>query len=235
MLHESHPGIVRMKALARSYVWWPKIDAELGTQCSTCEVCQSCAKLPPVVPLHPWAWPNKQWSRVRVDYAGPLMGKMFLIMSDAHSKWLEMYMTTLTSNFTTINLMRKSFATLGLSEVIVSNNATTFTIEEFSQFLQKNGVRHVRTPPYHPASNGLAEGAVQTFKGGMKKMQEGSVEIKLLRFSFKYRITPHSSTGVSPAELMFGRKLRSHLDCSVFRFCTFIPLGQPLYVITCIT
>ena len=44
-------------------------------------------------------------------------------------------------------------------------------------------------------------------------MQEGSVETKLLRFLFKYRITPHSSTGVSPAELMFGRKLRSHLDC----------------------
>ena len=141
------------------------------------------------------------------------MGKMFLIMSDAHSKWLEIHMTTLTSSSTTINLMRKSFATLGLPEVIVSDNSTTFTSEEFSQFLQKNGVRHVRTPPYHPASNGLAERAVQTFKEGMKKMQEGSVETKLLRFLFKYRITPHSSTGVSPAELMFGRKLRSHLDC----------------------
>ena len=93
MLHELHPGIVRMKELVRSYVWWPKIDAELKAQCSTCEVCQTCSKSPPVVPLHPWAWPNEPWSSVHIDDAGPSMGKMFLIMSDAHSKGLEIHMT----------------------------------------------------------------------------------------------------------------------------------------------
>ena len=69
---------------------------------------------------------------------------------------------------------------LGLPEVIVSDNANTFTSKELSQFLQKNGVRHVRTPLYHPATNRLAGRAVQTFKEGIKKMQEGSVETKLL-------------------------------------------------------
>ncbi len=77
----------------------------------------------------------------------------------------------------TIKLMRKSFASLGLPEVIVSDNATTFTSSEFADFLKSNGVRHVRTP-YHPASNGLAKRAVQTFKAGMKKLQEGSLETK---------------------------------------------------------
>ena len=134
-------------------------------------------------------------------------------MSDAHSKWLKVHMTTTTTSAVTIELMRKSFASLGLPEVIVSDNATTFTSSEFAEFLKSNGVRHVRTPPYHPASNGLAERSVQTFKAGMKKLQEGSLETKISRFLFNYRLTPHSSTGVSPAELMFGRKLRSLLDC----------------------
>ncbi len=68
------------------------------------------------------------------------------------------------------------------------------------------GLRHTM----HPPSNRLAERAVQTFKAGMK---EGSLETKLSRFLFNYRLTSVSSTGVSPAELMFGRKLRSPLDC----------------------
>ncbi len=83
--------------------------------------------------------------------------------------------------------------------MIVSDNAAT---SEFAEFLKSNGVRHVRTPP---ASNGLAERSVHTFKAEMKKLQEGSLETKISRFLFNYRLTPHSSTGVSPAELMFGR------------------------------
>ncbi len=52
---------------------------------------------------------------------------------------------------------------------------------------------------------------VQTFKAGMKK-QEGSLEVRLSRFLFSYRIIPHSTTGVSPSELMFNRRLRIPLD-----------------------
>ena len=212
MLHEAHPGIARMKSLARGYVWWPGIDQELEHCVKSCQQCQVNQKLPPVSPLHPWSWPNKPWSRVHIDYAGPFFGKMFLLLIDAHSKWLEIHMTTASTSAATISLMRRSFASLGLPEVIVSDNAANFTSDEFEQFLKKNGVKHVRTPPYHPSSNGLAERAVQTFKEGMRKMTDGSLETKLSRFLFKYRMTPQSTTGVSPAELIFGRRLRSHLD-----------------------
>ena len=212
MLHEAHPGIVRMKGFARGYVWWPGIDQELERCVKSCETCQVNRKSPPVSPLYPWSWPSKPWARVHVDYAGPFCGKMFLLMIDAQSKWLEVHMTSSSTSETTISCMRKSFASLGLPEVVVSDNAANFTSEEFQQFLAKNGVKHVRTPPYHPASNGLAERAVQTFKEGMRKLKDGSLETKLARFLFKYRITPQSSTGISPAELMYGRRLRSHLD-----------------------
>ena len=73
-------------------------------------------------------------------------------------------------------------------------------------------MKHVCTPPYHPSSNGLVERAVQSLKRGLKKFESGSLDTKLSRFLFSYRATPHSSTGLSPAELMFGRKLHSPLD-----------------------
>ena len=88
-----------------------------------------------------------------------------------------------------------------------------FTSQEFQQFMDMNGIKHLTTASYHPASNGLAERAVQTLKTGLKKMPVGgNIEDKLARFLFQYRITPHTTTGRSPAELLMGRRPRSHLD-----------------------
>ena len=94
----------------------------------------------------------------------------------------------------------------------MTDNGAVFTSDEFEDFLKTNGVTHTRTAPYHPASNGLAERAVQTFKQGIKRIQGGSLETRLSRFLFKYRITPHTTTGRSPAELLLGRQPRSRLD-----------------------
>ena len=137
---------------------------------------------------------------------------MFLVLMDAYSKWLEVHITKSSTTSITLDLLRKSFSTLGLPEVIVSDNASNFTSEEFAIFMRKNGIRHIKSPSYHPSSNGLAERAVQTLKESLRKLKEDSLETRLSRFLFKYRITPHSSTGVSPAEIMFGRRLRTPLD-----------------------
>ena len=140
---------------------------------------------------------------------------MFLLITDAHSKWVEVHATSSSTSSITIKLLQKTFASLGLPEVLVSDNATAFTSAEFSEFLHRNRVHHVRTPPYHPASNGLVERAVQSFKEGMKRIRDGSINTQLARYLFKYRSTPHTSTGMSLAEMLCGQKLRTQLDVLV--------------------
>ena len=54
----------------------------------------------------------------------------------------------------------------------------------------------------------VAERAIQTFKSGMKKLTIGSLETRVARFLFTYRITPQTTTGSSPSELL----LSCHLD-----------------------
>ena len=211
-LHESHPGIVRMKNLARSYVWWPKMDTHLEGKVKSCVTCQSHQKTPACSPLHPWEWPGRPWARVHIDYAGPFMGKMFLLIIDAHSKWMDIHCVNSATSSATIEKMRTTFAAHGLPEIVVSDNGSNFVSSGFKAFLQKNGIRHITSAPYHPSSNGLVERAVQTFKRGMKKQGDGTVETKLARFLLSYRITPQSTTGESPAQLRWGRSLRSHLD-----------------------
>ena len=72
MLRESHPGINKMKLLARSYCWWPGIDQDKQKHAKSCAACLSVAPTPAVSSLHPWLWPIKPWQRIHVDFAGPL-------------------------------------------------------------------------------------------------------------------------------------------------------------------
>ena len=77
---------------------------------------------------------------------------------------------------------------------------------------QSRYVVHISMVPYHPASNGLAERAVKTFKSTLKKLNTGSLQSQVNDFLFKYCITPQMTTGISPAQLMMRCQLHSHLD-----------------------
>ena len=58
LLHEGHPGVTRMKRLARRYMWWPGIDKALEFAVRTCAECQENQKLPTRALMHPWEWPE---------------------------------------------------------------------------------------------------------------------------------------------------------------------------------
>ena len=201
-----------MKRIARTLVWWPGLDKDIEERVQCCLECQSNQCSPPLSPLQPWKWPTRPWSRLHADFAGPFMGRMFLIIIDAHSKWLEVHPVTSITSTVTIQHMRTIFSTFGLPEILVTDNGPSFVSREFEEFLCWNGIKHKTTDPYHPASNGLAERAVQIFKKGIRKMQTGTLQDKIARFLFSYRNTPQSTTDTAPAQLLMGRKLRSPLD-----------------------
>ena len=96
---------------------------------------------------------------------------MLLIVVDAHSKQIEAIPTRNATTEATIAALRLLFAAQGLPEVLVSDSGTPFTALEFRTFCNMNGIRHLRIPPYHPVSNGLAERAVTTVKSGINKQQ----------------------------------------------------------------
>ena len=63
IFQDTHPRIVKMKSLARSFVWWPKMDTNLEEKVKSCATCQSHQNTPPCLPLQPWEWPGCPWSR----------------------------------------------------------------------------------------------------------------------------------------------------------------------------
>ncbi|XP_026546854.1 uncharacterized protein K02A2.6-like, partial [Notechis scutatus] len=157
MLHEGHPGIIRTKALARSYAWWPGMDKEIEAWVASCRQCQESRPSPPAAPILEWETPRGPWSRIHIDFAGPTKGHTFLITVDAYSNWLEISNMKTTTTEAVIRELNKLFSTHGLSDVIVSDNGPQFTALPFEKFLAERGIRHALTAPAHPAANGRAE------------------------------------------------------------------------------
>lgn len=87
-----------------------------------------------------------------------------------------MFHTQTATSAAVIDELQTVFARFGLPETIVSDNGPCFASTEFDSFLQSNGIKHFTSAPYHPASNGLAERAVQIVKKGLKKVQAGSIQ-----------------------------------------------------------
>ncbi|KMQ89659.1 hypothetical protein RF55_10687 [Lasius niger] len=167
-LHAAHVGIVKMKGVARSFVFWLGIDKNIKRIAKTCKEYAKHAHTPPKFRNHHWEYPKGPWERVYSDYAGPVAGMMLLVI-DAYSKCLEVKVTSSTTSASTIAILDELFATYGTPVTIVSENGTQFTATEFKDFLQTNGVKyHKLTALYHPSTNGQAERYLQTVKDALK-------------------------------------------------------------------
>ena len=211
LLHDSHPGIVKMKNIARRVVWWPNIDKDIENYVKSCDNCQSVSAVSTMSTIHPWEWPGKPWIRIHIDYAGPFNGKMYLIVIDSYSKWIEIIPTTSATAEATVTILREIFSRWGLPLMIVSDNATCFTSYIFTDFCKHNAIKHITSSPHHPSTNGLAERAVQVFKHGVQKIT-GDIDTNISHFLLHYRSCPQSTTGETPSMLMMKRQIRTRID-----------------------
>ena len=111
-LHEGHLGICRMKALARSYIWWPGMDKEIEKMAAHCEACKSIGALPPAAPRHPWQCPAVPWDRIHVDFS-EFNRQQVLVVVDAYTKWPEVKYLSSTTAQRTIEVLHNLFANHG--------------------------------------------------------------------------------------------------------------------------
>ena len=147
------------------------------------------------------------------------------MITDAYSKYPCIHPTSSTSTRATLDLLEEDFAHFGFPHTLVTDNAPTFTSEEFQHWCKERGITHLTGAPCHPATNGAAERLVQTFKQALRK---SSLPPKraLQEFPMQYRRTP-TSCGFSPSELLNSRQLRTRIDRCCHRLHTLHKAGNP--------
>ena len=123
-----------MKTLARDLLWWPYLDNDIEHYVKNCDPCQRTRSTPSLAPLHPWEFTKRSWSRLHVDYAGPVNGNMFFIIVDSHTKWIDAQVTSGCTYTITFNKLRESFSTHDIPYTIVLDNATCFMSSEFQEY-----------------------------------------------------------------------------------------------------
>ncbi|GBN06697.1 Uncharacterized protein K02A2.6 [Araneus ventricosus] len=198
-----------MKQLARRYCIWKNIDKDIENLVKSCKDCSSVKHSPAKAPLHHWDLPINNWDRIHIDYAGPFQGLHYLIVVDAKSQWVEIKVLQRSPNSEiTMKLLNEIFAMHGYPLVMVSDNASIFTNEEFKYFCCMNGIKQKFIAPGHPVTNELAERNVQTLKDKLKLMTSENlpIHLKVQRILFRYRATPLAN-GKSPAEMYLNRKI----------------------------
>ena len=97
----------------------------------------------------------------------------------------------------------------------MSDNGPQFASKTFADWCNAHSIAHLTCAPFHPASNSEAERLVCVFKQAMKRAvreEKKSKHLALREFLQQYRVSPHCTTGRTPAELMLGHQVRSSLS-----------------------
>ncbi|XP_043192429.1 uncharacterized protein K02A2.6-like isoform X3 [Amphibalanus amphitrite] len=218
--HEGHQGIVLTKQRIKQHFWWPGLDAAVEEMVRACEVCASSDKTatPRNAPLHPVPLPEGPWEKVGIDFIGPMEGggqrqRFAIVLVDYFSKWPEVGFCSSPSTEAAIEFLEVVASREGYPLQVVSDNGTAFVSAEFTAYLRRVGVQHVRVTPYHPRGAGAVERMNRVVKSALqtasKEKQDWSQAVR--QFLRTYRSTPHATTGLSPSEMLHGRQLRTML------------------------
>ena len=191
----------------RECVWWPGMDGDIASVVSGCHACQLVCRKQPPEPMTLTLIPPGPWRELGVDLMDIENGNQLLVVIDYYSRWSEVAVIRNATASKVIQCMEKTFCTHGLPIRVWSDDGPQFTSELYTKF--RDGIELIRGIPYWQQSNREVENHDKTLlkMARITKIENKEFRREVEQFLFSYHSTPHCTTGVSPAELLFGRQL----------------------------
>ena len=204
--HEGHQEVTKTKKLLRTKIWFPKLDSFVEKFIDECPACRINHPKTNYEPLKMSMMPNAPFEEVSVDFYGPTPSNTeLLVLIDDYSRFVIVKELPNVKVDTVIPVIHEIVSTFGIPRILKSDNGPTFISKEFERMCEFFGIKHRLTTPYWPRANG----EVERFMRNINKVMRNAAVVnecwqkELNLFLGAYRATPHSSTGVAPAELIF--------------------------------
>ena len=217
-----HLGITKTCGKILSEFYWPGIRKDVTSYVNTCHTCQVVGKpnqcIPPY-PLQPIKVPTEPFTKIIIDIVGPLpktkKGNQYILtIMDPTTRYPEAFPLKNITSRTIVSKLTTFFTTFGIPQEIQSNRGTNFTSDLFKAVTTALGITQTLSTAYHPQSQGALERCHQTLKSLLRTFcyeKDREWDETLPYMLFAIRETPHESLGISPFELLFGRKVRGPL------------------------
>ena len=215
----AHLGRQKTELKLRQHFFWPGMTTDVREMCHTCPECQRGAKQNrKKAPLQPLPVINEPFRRVAIDIVGPLNrtkkgNKFILTLMDFATRYPEAVPLKRIDARTVAEALCEIFSRLGIPEEILSDQGSNFTSKLMQEIFNLLNIKHIRTSPYHPQTDGMLERFHGTLKSMMRKScpNQKQWDEWLPYTLFAYRDATHAATGFSPFELLFGRQARGPL------------------------
>nr|XP_037272794.1 uncharacterized protein K02A2.6-like [Rhipicephalus microplus] len=214
LLHEGHQGVRRCQVRARECVWWPHCSQHIEDLVAQCAKCAETRTLRSE-PLSPTPTPERPWRRLGIDLFH-LEGRDYVLIVDYYSRFPEIVTLGTSSAKAVVAAVKSCFARFGIPDVVRTDNGPQFSSKEFADFATAYRFCHETSSPRYPQSNGEVERMVRTVKDLLKKSPDPYLAL------LAYRDTPGVS-GVSPAQLLMGRRLQTRLPVLPERLLPALP------------
>lgn len=211
-LHSAHQGVSSMMSRAQASVFWPGITADIHKVRDRCSHCNRIAPSQPSAPPTPPLVPEYPFQYVCADYF-TVSSNDYLVIVDRYSNWpsISRAGSGTANSRGLIAEIKRHCETFGIPEELSSDGGPQFTSSETRNFMECYGIRSRVSSVAYPHSNCRAEIGVKTMKRLIADNTGpgGSLNTdKVLRALLQYRNTPDPDTGLSPAEVVFGRQIR---------------------------